>query len=138
MVNWQNLVIHANSLKLMTYFIELKTKLEALPMDRDIGTDSENIQNFLDYGSVWESEENCVHFAHITHMCSFYKYFHTILESSSVSDNRPRTQLRTTKVTAESQLLVNLWKGSTFFLGSTDLFDASAFVNWVNSLFISF
>lgn len=45
------MVTHANSLKLMTYFTELKTKLKPSLLT-DIGTDSENIQSFSDFGSL--------------------------------------------------------------------------------------
>lgn len=51
------MVTYTSSLKLMTYFTELKTELKPF-LRTEIGTDSENIQSLLDFGSLWKLDEN--------------------------------------------------------------------------------
>lgn len=61
------MVTYASSVKLMTYFTELKTKLKP-SLRTDMGIDSENIQSFLDFGSLWKLDENC---GHLLILCTY-------------------------------------------------------------------
>lgn len=108
----------------MTHFTEMKTKSKP-SLQMDIGGDSENIQNPLDYESL-RIRRKLQPSAYIMHICSFYKYFHIILDLS-ISDNHPRTQVRATKLMAVSKLVVIMWKVSRLFLGSVDLFNYFCF-----------